>query len=654
MSSYVLGLDDIDITKTAVVGGKGANLGELARIEGIHVPHGFCVSTAAFQRIMRETPGLRELLDELSLLKIEDRDRIGEFSGEIRRAIEGTAIPGDIAAEIARQLARLGEKDAYAVRSSATAEDLPAASFAGQQDTYLNVSGEEAILTHVSRCWASLFTERAVVYRLQNGFDHRKVSLAVVVQKMVFPQAAGIMFTADPVTFNRKVVSIDAGFGLGEALVAGLVNPDLYRVRNGEIADKKIATKKLAIDAAATGGTQQHEIEPARQTRQVLADEQILQLARIGRKIEAHFGRPQDIEWCLVDDTFYIVQSRPITTLYPVPEADDQENRVYVSVGHQQMMTDAIKPLGLSFFLLTTPATMRKAGGRLYVDVTSGLSSPASRQNLLDVLAQSFPPTRDALVAIIERGDFIKSRPDDGTQVNPVRTTIRSNKGMSAADIQAQAPSDPAVVAELIARSQAALQEAEQTIQTKSGTELFDFIRDDIRQLQKNLADPRSMGVILGAMNAAFWINEKMKEWLGEHNAADTLSQSVQGNITAEMGLQLLDVADAIRPYPQAIAYLQQAKDETFLDGSGHLGRWAGSPRRHLCLSRQVWHALCGGDRHHAAALARKANHACADDPKQHQEPGARRRQTQIRARAAGSPGERKGTAGAIGAAAGW
>src|SRR5262249_54470920 len=148
-----------------------------------------------------------------------------------------------------------GEQAAYAVRSSATAEDLPAASFAGQQDTYLNVVGPAAILQHVSRCWASLFTERAVTYRLRNGFDHRKVRIAVVVQQMVFPRASGIMFTADPVTSNRKVVSVEAIFGLGEALVSGLVNADVYKVRDGMIVAKTVATKSLALYASPAGGT---------------------------------------------------------------------------------------------------------------------------------------------------------------------------------------------------------------------------------------------------------------------------------------------------------------------------------------------------------------------------------------------------------------
>ena len=370
MNSYVLGFSEIDKTKLAKVGGKGANLGEISKIDEIQVSEGFCITIEAYKRIIGNNEDVNALVGELSHLKIEDREKVSTTSGKIRKLIEETAIPKDIDEEIARYLIKFGKNNTYAVRSSATAEDLPMASFAGQQDTYLNIIGRNAILKYISKCWASLFTDRAVIYRMQNRFDHRKVYLSVVIQKMVFPQTSGILFTADPVTSNRKVLSIDAGFGLGEALVSGLVNADIYKVCNGEVIDKKISTKKLAIYALKDGGTKEQEIEPELQNRQTLTDEQILQLERIGRKIEGHFGSPQDIEWCLVDDTFYIVQSRPITTLYPIPRANDGENHVYVSVGHQQMMTDPLKPLGMSLFQLTSFGPRFKAGGRLFVDIT--------------------------------------------------------------------------------------------------------------------------------------------------------------------------------------------------------------------------------------------------------------------------------------------
>ncbi|HEY8917222.1 MAG TPA: phosphoenolpyruvate synthase [Chitinophaga sp.] len=562
MSAYILGFQETGKAKLALAGGKGANLGELSGIEGIQVPGGFCVTTEAYKEIIENNTAFNSLLDQLSVLKADNRKEISEISAKIRKLIEEIAIPEGISREITRQLEQLGEGNAYAVRSSATAEDLPGASFAGQQDTYLNITGKKSILEHVSKCWASLFTDRAVTYRLQNGFDHKKVHLSVVVQKMVFPQVAGILFTADPVTGNRKVLSVDASFGLGEALVSGLVNADIYKVRGAEVIHKQVATKKLAIYALKEGGTEQQELPSEMQQKQALTDEQILELARIGRKIEEHFGAPQDIEWCLADGAFYIVQSRPVTTLFPIPEANDQLNHVYVSVGHQQMMTDPLKPLGLSVWMLTGNRPMFKtAAGRLFVDITMGLSSAAGRQNLLGVLGHSDPLIKGALTTIIER-DFIKLDPNDKSQPHH----IKSHEGMSSADILAEAGDDPAIAAHLIKSSQEALSALKHKIRGKSGLDVFDCILEDTQQRRQFASDQKSLNVIMAGIHASAWINEKMNEWLGEKNVADTLSLSVPNNVTSEMGMALLDVADVIRPYPEIIEYLQQVKDDNFPD----------------------------------------------------------------------------------------
>ncbi|MFG6198718.1 rifamycin-inactivating phosphotransferase [Nonomuraea sp. JJY05] len=554
IEQYVLSLQEVDETQLAVVGGKGAHLGALSRIDGIRVPAGFCVTTDAFRRIMVEAPSIDDRLDQLSRLNPDDREAIRTLSAEIRRTLEGIAIPDDLTAAITRALAQLGEQAAYAVRSSATAEDLPTASFAGQQDTYLNVVGPAAILQHVSRCWASLFTERAVTYRQRNGIDHRTVHMAVVVQQMVFPQAAGILFTADPVTSNRRVASVEAGFGLGEALVSGLVNPDVYKVRDGEVVAKTVGAKRLAIHASPAGGTREQEIDPERQEQPALTDAQVVRLAQLGRRIEAHFGRPQDIEWCLVDDDFQIVQSRPITTLFPIPESGDGENRVYLSVGHQQMMTDPMKPLGLSFWQMTTPAPMAEAGGRLFVDVTQRLASPASRAALLELAGRSDPLTGDALQTILERDGFIRPLPGEGPP-GPL-------PGGAPTPIE----TDPAIVTDLIERSKASIAASEREIRTKSGESLLDFIRTDLQELKRILFDPRSHQVFMSAMEATWWLNEQLEAWLGEKNAADTLTQSVPHNVTSEMGLALLGVADVIRPHPDVVAFLQHVEDESFLD----------------------------------------------------------------------------------------
>ncbi|MEW1585843.1 rifamycin-inactivating phosphotransferase [Micromonospora vinacea] len=551
----LLDLREVDETQVSVVGGKAAHLGGLSRIDGIRVPAGFCVTTDAFRRVLAQTPSIDDRLDQLSHLNPDDREAIRTLSAQIRRSVEETAIPGDLAAAISGALARFDERAAYAVRSSATAEDTPTASFAGQQDTYLNVVGPEAVLRHISRCWASLFTERAVIYRLRNGIDHRTVQMAVVVQLMVFPDASGILFTADPVTGNRKVATVDASFGLGEALVSGLVNPDVFTVRDGEVVAGTVAVKQRAVTALPGGGTREVAIDRQRQEQPALTQAQVVRLVRLGRRIEAHFGRPQDIEWCLVDDDFQIVQSRPITTLFPIPAADDQENHVYLSVGHQQMMTDAMRPLGLSMWQLTAMAPMREAGGRLFVDATRLLAAPASRAGFLELAGKSDPLMGDALETLLDRGDFVPTLPDDGSPGKP--TT-----GGASASVE----TDPAIVTELIARSEASIAALRRDIATVTGPALFDFLLTAFQEHKRVLGDPLNMQAIMAGIEATWWLNDRLHEWLGEKNAADTLTLSAPGNITSEMGLALLDVADVIRPHPEVVTFLQRAAH----DGVAH------------------------------------------------------------------------------------
>ncbi|MER7722437.1 rifamycin-inactivating phosphotransferase [Streptomyces sp. NPDC096323] len=554
MEQYVRDLQEIDETQVALVGGKGAHLGALARIDGIRVPPGFCVTTDAFRSVMAQNTSVGDQLDQLAGVDPDDREAVRTLSAQIRRTIEEAAVPGGLATAITRALAPLGEQAAYAVRSSATAEDLPTSSFAGQQDTYLNVLGPAAILRHISRCWASLFTERAVTYRQRNGIDHRTVHMAVVVQRMVFPQAAGILFTADPVTGSRKVATVDAGFGLGEALVSGLVNPDVFKVRDGEVVARAVSAKQLAVHALPAGGTHEVAIDAHRQEQPALTDAQAVRLVRLGRRIEAHFGRPQDIEWCLADDGFQIVQSRPITTLFPIPDSGDQENHVYVSVGHQQMMTDPMKPLGYSMWQQTAMVAMHEAGGRLFVDVTRRLASPAGRAALLDIMGKGDPLVRDALETVLDREGFVPSIPDAGPG------------GPAAGGAPAPIETDPAIVTDLIERSEASIAALERDIRTQSGPALFDFLLKAFVEHKRVLSDPVSIQVIMAGMESTWWLNDKLQEWLGERNAADTLTLSAPGNITSEMGLELLAVADVIRPYPELVTFLEGVEDDDFLD----------------------------------------------------------------------------------------
>ncbi|NUW01650.1 rifamycin-inactivating phosphotransferase [Streptomyces sp. CAI 127] len=584
---YVLGLDEVDEDRAGLVGGKGAHLGALSRVDGVRVPDGFCVTTDAFRRVVAATPEVDALLDRLAEAYPDDRQAVRAIGAEVRRAVEEAVIPDDLAAEITGAVTRFGEDASYAVRSSATAEDLPTASFAGQQDTYLNIVGPAAVLRHISRCWASLFTERAVIYRRRNGIDHRTVHMAVVVQRMVFPDASGVLFTADPVTGDRRTATVDAGFGLGEALVSGLVNPDVFRVRDGEVVARTIAVKERAVHALPGGGTREVAVEPRQRERPALTDAQAVQLVRLGRRIEARFGRPQDIEWCLTGDGFRIVQSRPITTLFPVPDpvpvpeavdggADGPAPNVYVSVGHQQMMTDAMKPLGWSMWQRTAMVPMHEAGGRLFVDVTPRLASPASRAALLDVMGKGDPLVRDALETVLERDEFELPVPDtdhagDAGPVGPPPGGAPDASVTEASVTEASVTeADPAIVAELVERSETSIAALERDIRTKSGPELFDFLAEAFEEHKRVLSDPLSIRAIMAGMEATWWLNDKLGEWLGEKNAADALTLSAPGNITSEMGLDLLDVADAIRPHPEVVAFLNDVDvqdDDGFLDG---------------------------------------------------------------------------------------
>lgn len=566
-SRLVLGLAEIDRGRIAEVGGKAAGLGELARIPGVPVPAGFCVTTDAWRRAMMAVHGLGDELDRLSGVDTGDRAAIAASAGRVREAIECAPIPDDVTAAITRALPRTGgdtgdasDDTGYAVRSSATAEDLPTASFAGQQDTYLNVVGTRAVLDRVRSCWASLFTERAVTYRARNGIDHRAVRMAVVVQEMVTPDASGVLFTADPMTSNRTVASVEAVPGLGEALVSGLAAADRWTVRGGVVAERVIADKERALFAAPGGGTRERTVEPRRRDAPTLTDEQVVRLVALGRRIEAHLGGPQDIEWCLTGDEFVIVQSRPVTTLFPVPpggdgDGDGDGGRVYVSVGHQQMMTDAMTPLGLSVWQMTTPRPMSEAGGRLFVDVTPILAVPARRDAFLETAGRSDPLLRDAVQTLLDRGDPVPAAPGPN-----------GDEGPSVPAAPEPLDADPALVEELVAESRASLAAVERDIRAHRGAELFEFIVADFRELRRLLFDPRGHRVYMTAMDAAWWLNEHLRTWLGEENVADTLTRSAPGNVTSEMGLALLDVADVVRPHPEVVAYLRGLGDDDLRD----------------------------------------------------------------------------------------
>ena len=393
---------EIDHAALPLVGGKAANLGEMVRAK-LPVPGGFCVTTAAYGRVADEAD-LAETLAALATTPPEDAARLSELAAAARSALLEVSIPDDLAREIFAKYEALGDDVPVAVRSSATAEDLPQASFAGQQDTFLNVVGTGPVLDAVGRCWASLWTDRAVSYRATNGIDPRAVRLAVVVQRMVAAEVSGVLFTANPVTGRRRQAVIDASVGLGEAVVSGAVNPDHFVVdaATGEILERRQGDKRVAVVADPGGGTRR--IEPARGEEACLSDEQIRALAHLGSRVEAHYGAPQDTEWSIdAEGRIWLLQARPITTLFPLPAgAPDPEDdlRVYFSASVAQGVYQPLTPMGRQAFrligssisaLLGYPPADRFAGprpyaeaaGRLFVDITPALRSTFGR-GLLD------------------------------------------------------------------------------------------------------------------------------------------------------------------------------------------------------------------------------------------------------------------------------
>jgi rifampicin phosphotransferase len=392
MAAFTVELQGLYARSLPEVGGKAANLGVLTRA-GFPVPAGFAVTIAAYERVAAGA-GLEGLTGD-------------ELGDRARAALLDAPVPAAVADAVRAAYAGLGTDTPVAVRSSATAEDLPWASFAGQQDTYLNVVGADAVLDAVRRCWASLWTDRAVSYRATAGIDHRAVRLAVVVQRMVDAQVAGVLFTADPVTGTRTRTVIDASPGLGEAVVSGAVNPDHIVVDGAAITLHRLGDKAVSVRPVAGGGTEV-VAEAGGAGRASLTDAQIAELVTLGRRVEAHCGSPQDIEWAFDKaGTLWLTQARPITTLHPLSPPAGEGLRVLFCVSLAQGLTRPVTPMGLSAFRvvattaselvfgvpvpdpLAGPTALRTAGGRAFVDVTPALRSDVGRRivpRVLDVM----------------------------------------------------------------------------------------------------------------------------------------------------------------------------------------------------------------------------------------------------------------------------
>ncbi|MCB9794614.1 MAG: phosphoenolpyruvate synthase [Alphaproteobacteria bacterium] len=534
----LLPLSELHEAHRPLVGGKAAQLGALTRVPGAHVPEGFCVSAAAF-RLVR--PSLQPALSRLT----EHVEALGEASAALQARLLEAPLPEALRRALNAALSEPGQ--AWAVRSSAIGEDGPEASFAGLHDSVLNVLGAEAVGQALRRCWASLFSERALAYRLSQGLDPREAQIAVVVQRMLSPRVSGVLFTADPVSGNRRVCAVEAVPGLGVDLVGGQQRADAFLIREGRVLQRTVAEKSEATWPAAQGGTERRPLPPEARRTPCLSEAELVRLEALGRRVEAALGGPQDIEWCLVDDTLQLVQSRPITGLFPLPEGGPGA-RVYLSVGHQQMMTEAMKPLGLSVFQASAGRPMFEAGGRLFVDPTAQLAVPAQRAGLLAMMADADPLTADALSTLLAREGFIEA------QAAPPRPPLGP-------------PPSPGEPDALIAEWEAALARIREDLSGLRGAPLIARIQEDLQALRDQLKSPTGFATILAGLGAASALRAQLQAQLGDADAVEPLSRAVPGNVTAEMGLSLMALADALRPWPEVLDHLREAGDEDLLEG---------------------------------------------------------------------------------------
>jgi phosphoenolpyruvate synthase/pyruvate phosphate dikinase len=566
---YVLYFNEINKEKFHLAGGKGINLGELFNNNFV-VPDGFCITTEAYDLLM-ENKTLKNLIENLNTLDYNDRELISGAAEKIREIITGTEVSEAVKITVYGAWNNLGANYSYAIRSSATAEDLKGISFAGQQDTYLNVKGYENIIKAVQNCWASLFTERAIIYRNKNGFDNSKVKLAVIVQKMIGSEYSGIMFTADPISGNRKIVNIDAGYGLGEALVSGLVTPDFYQIYNSEIINKKIARKEKGVFPDNEGGVIEVEIVEEYMEKQVLSDEQIVKLAKTGVRIQETFGSPQDIEWGFYQGKFHILQSRPITSLFPIPKTYDNQEHLFFSFGHIQMMTDAMKPLALSIFETTrifdkfgatdSTSLQYEAGGRIYIDLSHLLSVPKIRENISGIMKYADEHGACIIKEIIDRGDTFAADEEFTKKAEKFFAPILFKIGLN---LHVWNVNRLKIRGEKFFKNESL--KWERDINSYKGTEKIKRIRWYVSGML-NFLFSKAMEYPGSALVSLSKIKEMCKEYFTEEETAELLAQlnmSLDNNVTSNMMMEIYDMADMARGSKELDSFMKNTTNETF------------------------------------------------------------------------------------------
>ena len=584
-AGLILPFAAIDREALSVAGGKAANLGELVRA-GFPVPPGFCVTTAAYD-VVADGAGMESTLAALAAADAGDTGRLAELAGEARAHLMEADVPEVLRRAISEAYGELGDGVPVAVRSSATAEDLPGASFAGQQDTYLNVVSVGAVLEAVQRCWASLWTDRAVSYRARGGIDPRGVRLAVVVQRMVDASVAGVLFTANPVTGKRHQTVIDASSGLGEAVVSGAVNPDHFvaNTATGEIVERRLGDKRVAIVAGAGGGTEKVELA-ADEDEASLSDAQILALAELGGRVEEHYGAPQDTEWAIDGDGgVWLLQARPVTTLFPLPDeapAGDGELRVYFSFNVAQGVYGPLTPMGIQAFRLITSSVATFAGHpppnpykgagffveaacRMFIDVTPVLRSEQGLR-LFELFMKNLEARSVPIVRHLVKDPRLAPVPTGWWQI--LRTLLlvlaRARAPLHVAETLARPERARARTARVVAR----LREVDEAPPGAAGCLVAaeKVLRDGPPEILSNVPPIFVPGFVAGALAG------KLLGDLATDDERRVAMRALPHNPTTEMDLALWALAKEARSDPESARVVGQTPPERlaeeYRDGS--------------------------------------------------------------------------------------
>jgi len=564
----------------ALVGGKGANLAKLARA-GFPVPGGFLVTTEAYRNYVQANRLKSSIQNRLADLRPEDPAALRSASDQIRAWFSEGTIPPELDAALKEVNASLKGLP-VAVRSSATAEDLPDMSFAGQQDTFLNVIGEEALLKSVVDCWSSLWTARSIGYRARNRIPHQEVALSVVIQEMVPAEASGVLFTANPLTGLRTETVIDATFGLGEALVSGQVEPDHYVVDtvNHQILSKTLGAKAIAVRGGAGGGTIMEETGAA--GLQALPDEQILALADLGGQVAGLYQFPQDIEWAWADGCLYLLQSRQITSLFPVPQGIGPESlRVMFSFASVQGILEPFTPLGQDTIRLIfaggasligfgvthkTQGVIKIAGERLWGDATAVFRHPIGHRLAPKIFSMIDPCILPALDKISD-----DVRLGAGTGRLCLSTLVRIARFVLPMFIRVLrcglSPEGQAVrIHRESDREIANLQAKSETPQGELPT--LDQSIALYRQIYNAFpyAVPRIVSGLVAGLVPFFILRKIANQLTGSGDLALELTRGLPNNVTTKMDLILWETAQSIHADTSACQHMQNSTAEELAD----------------------------------------------------------------------------------------